>query len=97
MTWNELKSLYRPAVIVHHLIEDETIASRHGGGWMLSPGAVCSTSRNHDKSSFCLFDTVFHVPDVRGISHMPSEEKLGTVKFELSPASGGIIMDLIRT
>jgi hypothetical protein len=50
-------------------------------------GVVCLSSRNDDKS-FLSFDTVFHVPDVGGISHMPSEEKLRTVKSELRPAPG---------
>jgi hypothetical protein len=60
----------------------ETWAAKH------LPGAVCVTSRNDD-NSFLFIDTVFHVPDVRDVSHMPSEEKLGTVKSELSPSSPG--------
>jgi hypothetical protein len=45
-------------------------------------------------NSYLSFDTVFHVPDVSGISHMPSEEKLGTVKFELPQASPSADMQL---
>jgi hypothetical protein len=43
-------------------------------------GAVCLSSRNDDKP-FLSFNAVFHVPDVRDISHMPGFPKLGFVKW----------------
>jgi hypothetical protein len=35
------------------------------------------------------FDTVFHVPDASGISRMPGQDQLGTVKSEVPPATPG--------